>query len=67
MTYKVSLIIPAWNAENTISECIISAIRSKKGPSEIIVVDDFSNDNTVSVVNNLCKELSNNKTYKVKK
>ena len=53
MTYQVSLIIPAWNAENTISDCIISAIKAKKGPSEIIVVDDFSNENTVYIVNNL--------------
>ena len=39
--YKLSIIIPAHNAENVIKECINKVIEeSKKIKSEIIVVDD---------------------------
>ena len=66
MTYQVSLIIPAWNAEKTISDCIISAIQAKNAPSEIIVVDDCSNDNTISIVNNLANDHPMIKLIKLK-
>ena len=36
---KTSLIIPVWNAELTIKDCILSAIKANQPPSEIIVVD----------------------------
>ena len=53
MNYKTSLIIPAWNAENTIAECIKSAMNARMPPNEIIVVDDFSTDKTSIIVNEL--------------
>ena len=37
---KASLIIPAWNAEKTIEDCILSAIDADKCPDEILIVDD---------------------------
>ena len=45
---------------------VLSAQLDLKGPSEIIVVDDFSNDNTVSVVNNLAKNYPIIKLIKLK-
>lgn len=43
---NISLVIPAWNAENTIEDCLLSAIKAKLSPDEIIIVDDLSSDNT---------------------
>ena len=67
MTYKVSLIIPAWNAAKTISDCILSAIKAKNSPSEIIIVDDCSNDNTVSIIKNLITKYPYIKLLELKK
>ena len=43
---KTTLIIPAWNAENTIKACILSAINALDSPDEILIIDDGSNDGT---------------------
>ncbi|MGH1350278.1 MAG: glycosyltransferase family 2 protein [Methyloligellaceae bacterium] len=50
---KYSVVIPAYNAENTISEAVNSVLRQFVAPEEIIVVDDGSTDNTVRIVENL--------------
>ena len=42
----VSVIIPAYNAEKTIYNCIRSCIKQKEYLKEIIIIDDFSTDNT---------------------
>jgi cellulose synthase/poly-beta-1,6-N-acetylglucosamine synthase-like glycosyltransferase len=49
---KVSVIVPAYNAENTISECLSSLLNQNypKRSYEIIVVDDGSTDSTREVV-----------------
>ena len=64
---KTSLIIPAWNAENTIEDCLLSAIKAKSSPNEIVVVDDVSTDNTVNIVNKLAKEYSKIKLLRLDK
>ena len=46
----VSVIIPAYNAENTINKCIDSIICQSYTPIEIIVVNDGSTDSTLSVL-----------------
>jgi glycosyltransferase involved in cell wall biosynthesis len=53
---KTSLIIPAWNAEKTISDCIISSLEAHNSPEEIIIVDDCSEDKTINVILNLQKK-----------
>jgi glycosyltransferase involved in cell wall biosynthesis len=47
---KVSVIIPAHNAENTILETIISLQKQTLQDIEILVIDDGSKDKTVEVV-----------------
>ena len=64
---KTSLIIPAWNAELTIEDCLLSAVKANIAPNEIIVVDDVSTDTTVAIVNKLVKEYSIIKLIKLDK
>lgn len=45
----ISVVIPAFNAENTLAACISSILRQTLPPSEIIVVDDGSRDHTAAV------------------
>lgn len=46
---RVSVIVPAFNAEQTIGACLESLLRQTYEPLEIIVVDDFSQDATSEV------------------
>ncbi|OFX67891.1 MAG: hypothetical protein A2X12_07340 [Bacteroidetes bacterium GWE2_29_8] len=48
----VSVIIPAFNRENTISYCLDSVLNQTYQNFEIIVIDDYSNDNTINILNN---------------
>lgn len=47
---KISVIVPAYNAEKTIRRCLESLTISTYKEFEVIVVDDGSNDNTVGIV-----------------
>lgn len=47
---RYSVIIPAFNAENTLSRTLDSIIQQNKDDIEIIVVNDGSTDNTAQVV-----------------
>lgn len=47
---KVSIIIPAFNAENTIRRAILSVMEQTYLDWQLIIVDDASSDNTVKVV-----------------
>jgi glycosyltransferase involved in cell wall biosynthesis len=49
----VSVIIPARNAEATISDSIESALRQTYSAAEILVVDDCSSDQTSRIVGNI--------------
>ena len=55
---KTTLIIPAWNAEDTIEECILSAINALDSPDEILIIDDCSTDKTADIVLGLGKTLN---------
>lgn len=46
---KVSVVIPAYNEERYIGECLESLMRQTVKPDEIIVVDNNSTDNTVNI------------------
>lgn len=47
---KISVIIPAYNSANSISNAIASCMRQTLMPHEIIVVNDGSTDNTTDIV-----------------
>ena len=47
---KLSIIIPAFNVQDWVSDCLNSMIPLNNKEIEIIVINDGSTDNTVSVV-----------------
>jgi glycosyltransferase involved in cell wall biosynthesis len=53
---KVSIMIPAYNVEQYIERCIISAINQTLRDIEIIVVNDGSTDNTSIIIDRLAQE-----------
>jgi UDP-glucose:(glucosyl)LPS beta-1,3-glucosyltransferase len=52
----VSVIVPAYNVENFISDCIKSIQRQTFKQWEAIIVDDGSSDHSVEVIKSLIKE-----------
>ncbi len=65
---KLSIIIPCYNEEKTIKEIIDKVNEQKNIEKEIIVVDDFSTDNTKTILenelkNNINKIIINTKNY----
>lgn len=49
--HTVSVVIPAYNAANTIQKCLAS-IPNHPQIKEIIVIDDFSSDDTAEIIKN---------------
>jgi len=45
-----SIVIPTYNSQKTIIKCIESCINQSFQGIEIIIVDDYSNDNTIKVI-----------------
>ena len=51
MSYKVSVIIPVYNVENYLEQCLDSVINQTLKDIEIILVDDGSTDSSLSICN----------------
>lgn len=56
MSIKLSVIVPAYNAENTLGYCVQSIQRQRLKDIEIIIVNDGSTDNTREI----CEEIAEN-------
>jgi len=56
---KVSIIIPCYNAEKFIQQCVESAIKQDYENKEVIVVDNESSDRSLEIVNDLKKQYDN--------
>lgn len=50
---KVSVVVPAYNAAYTIREAVLSALRQTMSDLEVVVCNDASTDETLSVLNSL--------------
>lgn len=46
----LSVIIPTYNVEKYIVECVDSLLRQVKAPNEIIIVNDGSTDGTLALI-----------------
>lgn len=57
MNHKISVVIPAYNAEKSISEAIQSILVQDYGAYEIIIVDDGSYDHTRDVISQISSSL----------
>jgi len=53
---KVSVIIPAYNVQETIKECLESVLGNDYQDFEVIVVDDKSIDDTLEILENISHE-----------
>lgn len=62
---KLSILIPIYNAENYIANCIESLIRQNIAEQdyEIVIMDDGSTDNSVSIVSEYAKHHQNIKLH----
>ena len=65
---KISVIIPCYNEQNTIEKILDKILEQKQFDKELIVIDDWSSDNTRQILNNLRdkkidKLLLNDKNY----
>lgn len=49
-TYAISVIIPLYNAEKYVAECLESLLAQTFQNFEVIVVDDCSTDNSAKIV-----------------
>ena len=49
----VSVVIPTFNREGFIEQCVVSALQQSKKPDEVIVVDDGSSDKTWDILRTL--------------
>jgi GT2 family glycosyltransferase len=49
---KISIIIVSWNVASSLKRCLDSILATKYQPLEIIVIDNASTDNSLSVIKN---------------
>lgn len=64
MSIQISFIIPVYNLQDYLSQCINSLINQKKIKKEIIIVDDGSTDDSLGIAENFSKQYSYITVYK---
>ncbi len=58
MLKKVSIIIPVYNAENTIGKCVDSVLRNSFKDWELVLIDDGSKDNSWHIMQEYAEKYS---------
>ena len=61
---KISIIIPCYNEEKTLSKIVDKVLKFKTFEKEIIIVDDCSIDNTPNIIEDLISKFSEIKSIK---
>lgn len=58
-TYNVSVIVPVYNAELYLNDCMDSVLSQSLDSVEIICIDDGSTDDSSSIIKQYCSQFSN--------
>lgn len=58
MNIKVSVIVPVYNAQNTLAGCLGNLVNQTLKELEIILVDDCSTDNSAKIIDDCKKQFS---------
>lgn len=61
---KISIIVPVFNSEQEIKDCLDSLVEQTEKDLEIIVIDDASTDHSLEIINAYTKKYANIKVYK---
>ncbi len=61
---KVSILLPTYNVESYIEEAVLSILNQSYRNLELIIVDDFSTDNTYEILKKLCQKDDRIKLYR---
>ena len=61
---KISIIVPVYNSEQEIKDCLDSLVEQTEKDLEIIVIDDKSTDHSLEIVESYAKNYSNIRVYR---
>lgn len=61
---KISVVVPAYNVENYVEQCIDSLLNQTFQDIELIIIDDCSTDKTLEIINNKYGKLDNVSIFK---
>lgn len=65
MDIKVSILIPVYNTERFISKCIQTVIGQTYKNLEVVILDDATPDNSMTIIDSLIKNYNNHITLKI--
>ena len=57
MKYKISVIVPVYNVEKYLRECLDSLVNQTLKDIEIICINDASSDNSLSILKEYQKKI----------
>lgn len=63
---KISIIVPVYNSEQEIKDCLDSLVEQTEKDLEIIVIDDKSTDHSLEIINTYAKNIRILKYIKMK-